>query len=236
MKNFFYKHYIIIQGLLSFTLAILIGFYTELLSSQLSQNPQITLKVAIEALGLRNLLFIFSVLIFAFQIYLNSIPIKTIRDSKKRIIEEILEAACRSLIYPNKNLHIRAIVTLCDHKKGIRQTMYSYNTRPDPERVAIFPIDFGVTGEAYKTRTVVARQLPDDHISTYPDEVKSSVATDLKSVLALPILNPDNFRAPLLGILAFDSCEKIDTIGFNSRESFDIAQSWADLIGEVLIL
>jgi hypothetical protein len=93
-----------------------------------------------------------------------------------------------------------------------------------------------VTGDAFKLRTAVARKLPANHIETYPAEVQPIIAPNLKCVLAVPIFDPGDPPGPLLGILAFDSFESIKTIGFDSRESKLIAQSWADLVSEVIVL
>ncbi len=234
MKKFLQTNFIWIQGLLSFLLIFVVGFYINLLSGGYRDYQRIW--TAIQSLGSWNFLVFLAFFLFLFQIYLSYLPYKDIKTLKKRIIEQILEAASRSLIYPNKDMHIRAVITICDYKKNIRRTTYSYNIQADPERTATFPIDFGVTGEALRIRAAVSKSLPRNHILTYPQDVQLVIAPELRCVLAVPIFDPRNPAGNIIGILAFDSFERIKNIEFDKRESKVIAQSWADVISEVLIV
>ena len=87
------------------------------------------------------------------QLYLQVLTKQYIKTNIKDILETILEASCKSLIYPNDNNHIRAIVTIADNRRKVRYTKYTYNAESDPERVAEFPLEFGITGQAYISKS-----------------------------------------------------------------------------------
>ncbi len=235
MQEFIKKNYKVILALSSFLIVIFIGIYINLLTTELNASD-INFIEAVKKLNLWNILLIFSLFLYLYQIRLSKLPYHSIIEKKKQIIEDILKAASMSLIYPNLNLHIRAVITICDYQKSIRRTEYAYNIEADPERTAIFPIDFGVTGEALMKRAAVARHLTRTHKAAYPENVKDVIAEPLKCVLAVPIFDPRDERSPILGILAFDSFENITTVGFSNRESYKIAQMWADLISKIITI
>jgi hypothetical protein len=95
-------------------------------------------------------------------------------------------------------------------------------------------MEFGITGEAFLTRSVVGRSLPPDHMTTYPATIQPLIYAELKCVLAAPIFDANDENGPLLGILAFDSSESLATMRFGTREVKDIAQSWADIVSDIL--
>lgn len=235
MQEFIKKNYKVILALSSFLIVIFIGIYVNLLTTELNV-PNTNFIEAVKKLNLWNILLIFSLFLYLYQIRVSKLPYNSIIEKKKQIIEDILRAACISLIYPNLDLHIRAVITICDYVQSIRITKYSYNIEADPERTAIFPIDFGVTGEALMKRAAVAKPLSRAHKATYPENVKDVIADPLKCVLAVPIFDSRNERAPVIGILAFDSFENITTVGFSNRESYKIAQMWADLISKLITI
>jgi hypothetical protein len=118
----------------------------------------------------------------------------------------------------------------------MRHTKYSYNTEGDPEHtVGAFPADFGVTGEAFLTKSVVVKELPEKHHESMQLEIKSSVLPEVKTILAAPILNPFKREGTPLGILAFDSILPLAELGVDKREAREIAQRWADIIGYILV-
>ena len=56
-----------------------------------------------------------------------------------------------------------------------RTTRYSHNVRADPERMATFPVGFGVAGEAITNRKVVFKVLPVDYVEKLPENIKNRV-------------------------------------------------------------
>lgn len=233
ISKFITRHSSAILIFLSFAISIIAGAYINIFTGKLDSN-QDSIFQTIKSLGNYNLLLTIIPFIILAQIYTSTKSSRNIVEIKISLIKQILEAACKSLIYPKNNLHIRAIVTIANYKTKTRMTTYSYNVLHDPERTANYPLDFGITGEAFTKRYAIAKELPHDHIDSYADNVKESVLVDLKSILAVPIFAPTNQNGPLIGVLAFDSAEDMKKIKFDSRTSLDIAQRWADIIADLI--
>jgi len=235
MRDFLRRHSLWLEGGLGLVLAGVGAVYANVLTNG-SDEPGSDLPSTLEDLGMWNLLPFVAMGILALNLYIGALPSLSLNRVRKQLIEDILASACRSLIRPNFSRHIRAIITICDYRQGCRRTTYTYNVRADPERTASFPFDFGVTGEAYTVKAAVARELPDNHLETYSPEIRPLIYPQLRCVLAVPLFNPLDPAGRLLGILAFDTAESMQTMRFDNREVKDLAQSWGDLISQLLVM
>jgi hypothetical protein len=232
--RFLFSHIVYVQGFLSLLLALDIGLYVNIITIKLSSIPSHSFLDAFWEIRSWNALILLALLIIIIQSTLLSAPQKTFREIGSRLIEDVLAAACASLKYHNKDINLRAIVTIIDKSGRTRTTKYSYNVRPDPERTATFPVGFGVTGEAIINRKVIAQELPPNHMETYHKEIRKLILPELKTVLAAPIYLPDKRESGPIGVLAFDSTDDFSKTLFESRNAKDIAQAWADIIGDIL--
>lgn len=228
------RHLAVPQTVLTIASVVCVGAYVNLLSRELGPNTSTSLIESIMGLKEWNLLLLLTLVCTILQTVLSRMPQRAISAIIDRLIVEILEAACLSIKSDNRDRHIRAIVTLIDRGGKTRTTRYTYGVRPDPERKAKFPVDFGVTGEAIRLGTVIAQELPRDHLTTYPASVRDLILPNLRCVLAAPIYNPSSNSRRMLGVLAFDSTMSMDTMKFNSHGVKDVAQAWADIIGSML--
>jgi hypothetical protein len=225
------KHKFLYTTISSFGQAIFLGFYINFFSTEFEKN---NIK-SFQTLGAWNILLFLTIGLLIFNIWIESADKSHQSKNRTQIINKILENACKALVSPNHNnsKHIRAIITICDYKKGKRKTTYSYNISASPERTAEYDIYFGVTGKAIRDKVVVAEELPNDHIDSYPERHKVFVDSKLKCVLAAPIFslnNPDD----VVGVLAFDSQNNLKTLKFDTSESKEIAQSWADILSHLM--
>jgi len=223
------------QTILTITLILisgLIGLYINWFTKQPDNNTFIS---NIQNLSWKNLLLVLTVALLVFHVHTLNVPKKITKSKQKSLVSSILESASKSLIYPNLDLHIRAIVTVCDNKTNKRVTCYNYNTESDPERVAEFEKEFGVTGEAFTKKSVVLKQLKATHHKDYDTRTQNNVLPQIKTVLAAPILKSNNTEDEPFGILAFDSMQTIQELYWNKREIRTIAQEWADILSEILV-
>jgi hypothetical protein len=237
MKRFLLKNRSIIQSSSTIIIALTTAFYVNLITgSYLEQgkNGNIDFILIIKELGWWNILALIIIVVLFFQIYLSKLEKRFIKSNINDIVHQILKAACRSLIYPENQKHIRAIVTIRNGSSGTRKTKYTYNASCDPERVAEYPNDFGITGEAFRTRSVILKQLPPDHHDSYHQEIQDNILPKVKTVLAAPILDSENVNELPLGVLAFDSSLAIRTLKWNNNEARKIAQYWADVIAKII--
>jgi len=213
--------------------ALAIGVYAEQVGvSATLHNDDIGL--AVRALGWVNALIVIAAVATILERRLAAIPGRTLREETDQLITEVLAAACKTFVYPRSSRHIRAIVTLRNGKTGRRCTRYTYNAHQDPERVASYPLAFGVTGQAYKTRSTVVQELQPDHHSGYDERIRDDVLPEICSILASPILASSDESDEPLGVLAFDSTLHLSEIGFDREEARELAQRWADIVAMLL--
>jgi hypothetical protein len=217
-------------------IAILTGAYINVLTGDLAETPRQRLAQTIWHMGSWNVVLGVCVGLLLVQYRAMRSADRRLSISADELIQDILAAASQSILFPHKSKHLRAIVTVRDGTTGRRVTRYAFNTAPDPERVASFPLFFGVTGEAYKTRSVVLHELPADHVSSYEDEVQPLIFPDLRTVLAAPLLQSNDPNDEPLGVLAFDSVLPPSKLFFDHPEARQLAQLWADIVAKLLVV
>ncbi|MDO4302252.1 MAG: hypothetical protein Q4D26_12820 [Clostridia bacterium] len=231
MRGHIAKNQFAYSIVLSMFQSIALGIYLAIYSDRVIKGS--SLIGAFDELKRYNFLLVIVLILFFCQIIVGFWGRKHEAKNKERLINSILKAACNTLVYPRTELHIRAIITICDYKKGKRKTVYSYNIESDPERTAELDIDFGVTGQAIIRKIPVAEELPLNHVATYSVENGRYIAPDLKCVLAAPIFSI-NHPDQVIGVLAFDSVETLHVMQFDSRKSKEIAQMWADALSHLI--
>ena len=224
-----------IQFILTLIIAMISAFYINLITNQYPLSEGQNLLVIIKSLGIYNILPLSLIILIYIQIVLSIQPYRTMGKIQNYLVNKILENSCKSLIHPHETRHIRAIITLVDFSdknNPRRKTAYSYNAEADPERYGVYPADFGITGEAFKTKSVIVKELPKEHHEMYDENTKKNVLPQIKTVMAAPIYSETQ---KLIGILAFDTTLALSTVKFNSNLARSIAQSWADIIGFIII-
>jgi hypothetical protein len=231
MRSHITKHKIIYLSCSSLLKSITLGIYLSLFSTNITQGYEF-FKV-FELLKTWNFFLLATIGLVFFDIWITNVSKTVQSEEKTALVNKILEMSSRSLVYPHKNRHIRAIVTICNFKKKTRKTTFSYNITASPERTAEYDIHFGVTGEAIIGKTAIAKGLPENHFETYSEKEKKIVEPMLRCVLAAPIFsinNPDK----VIGVLAFDSLNELKVAGFDTPASKEIAQSWADILSHMI--
>ena len=217
--------------LISLLLSIVLGVYLAIYADKLIKGN--TLVSGIFSCGYYNILLIIGITLIIFQIKVGTIN-KIYEETKKEaLINEILKSACKTLVYPDVHHNIRSCVTICDYKTGKRSTKYSYNLEADPERTAVVDINFGITGDAIKRKIPVAGGLSENHMDDYSSENGRYICPDIRCVLAAPIFSK-KIRSQVIGVVAFDSFETLEEMKFETHQSKEIAQMWADIISNLL--
>ena len=143
-------------------------------------------------------------------------------------IESILSVAIRFMNQIKPNVHFRCLVTLLQKNDYTRCTVCGVNIRTDPEHMNGVPADFGISGQAFVAGHLVADNLPEDHVSGYPVDVRNLVWKDLKSVIAVPLKKRGGQK--IIGTLNFDSVEYLEDTIFDIKEFKDITIDIASLI------
>lgn len=234
----------ILDTALTIIMVLMFAVYTNLFTSTIDVRAGLGLDALLSgvvALGWWNSAIIVFVIASFGRFYLEQLPSIRIREVRDELIHEVLEAACKSLIYPDMDKHIRAIITVYDPDDDIRRSKYMYNTRPDPERTGEYPPGFGVTGTAFTERRVVIEELEEDHHSEYEDPAKSSVLPEIRTILAAPILRSESHDAKPIGVLAIDSQLSLDKLithesETNYAELRTTLQMWADILSKLMLV
>lgn len=228
------------RGSVAFALSaaapISIGAYINVFTGIATANPAPTLLQAFQGCGWWNSLIGAFLILIYWQYRVGRLPEDAFASLRSRLIRRLLEAACRSIVYPRSldGTHIRAIVSLIATDRSRRIAKFSFNADPDPERQGEWPVDFGVTGEAITGKMVVLKELPENHHEGYPLEIQGTVLAKIRTILAAPIMNPKDRRGSPIGVVAFDSELTITELGFDHREIRQVCQSWADLLAMII--
>lgn len=231
MKEHIIRNQTTYNILLSLFQSFVLGIYMAVYSDKILKGR--TLIQGFFDCRYYNIIFVVSIILVILQIkvgFINKIHELT---RKEMLINKMLKSACKTLIYPNVNHNIRSCVTICDYETGKRETRYSYNLEADPERTAVVDIYFGITGDAIKKKIPVAGGLSENHMDEYSPENGRYICPDIRCVLAAPIFSQKN-RNNVIGVVAFDSFNTIDEMKFNTHQSKEIAQMWADIISYIL--
>lgn len=236
MRAFLARHTLAVATLLTAVIGAAIGLYINLLTTSLAGDKSGGLPQEVADLKWWNLVWLLSAAGLWAQIYVSGLPRRHLMSQKDELIRAILEAACRTFIYPTSTRHIRAFVTLRDGSTGRRVTRYYYNAEGDPERTASYPLAFGITGQAYVARSVVAAELPPDHHAHYDSDAQGGVLPQVRSILAAPILQSDRHEDEPFGVLAFDTTLPMKTVKFDQLPARAVAQGWADILALLLRL
>ena len=74
--------------------------------------------------------------------------------------------------------------------------------------------------------------FPKDHVSWYKGPHKDMIWSDLRCVLAAPIIHQSEKR--VIGVISFDSSKTLNEIGFDSDAGKTLAQMVAGVISEII--
>ncbi len=85
------------------------------------------------------------------------------------------------------------------------------------------------------TRSVVLRELPPDHITTYDVDIQPLISADVRTVLAAPLFRSHEPADEPLGVLAFDSRLPAARLHFHKPEARELAQRWADIVSKLVL-
>ncbi len=127
-------------------------------------------------------------------------------------------------------------------KKGRRKvdSATAFNMSHDPDSDLEIDATAGVSGEAYSQRTTyygdlaLALQAGGPTWGLKPEEL-AKVRPSLKSILSVPILDPDNpEKGQLQGTLQIDSDLTFTEMQFDRPERRDVAERFADVIALLL--
>lgn len=161
-------------------------------------------------------------------------------ESKQEIaIRELLVICARSFVPSDK--HIRANMMMFSPDRTRRQVhaATAYNMDNDPDNSLEVNATAAASGKAVSERRAAVADLGLLQITAAPPwglqaAEQARVRPTLKSILAVPIFNPQDIDGPLLGTLQVDSDLTVEEAGFNKPESAELLQQFGDVLSLLL--
>jgi hypothetical protein len=155
--------------------------------------------------------------------------------TKTKVIQKLLCALACFCGHPRQ--HVRANIMLADAARRRRKVDHAtaFNMAPDPDVDLEVAFTAGVSGKAARERKAVLGDLTIRPVQTGPDwglspSEQALVRRELKTILSVPIPDPNDPDAPILGTLQVDSDHTIDELKWGLEEA-EQAQTFADLVG-----
>ena len=176
-------------------------------------------------------------------IVLSTVPVWRNRLDQKRsaartCIKNALMACGAAYGAPGR--HVRANVMLTKNGRRRVDSATAFNMSSDSDFDLEIDATAGVSGEAYSQRVTtygdleLALQPGGPTWGLQPGE-RAKVRTSLKSILSVPIFDPDEPETgPLLGTLQVDSDLTFTEMQFDSPERRAVAERFADVIALLL--
>lgn len=155
------------------------------------------------------------------------------KAAARHCIRKALMACAAS--YGHPSLHVRANVMLTHGARRRVDSQTAFNMQHDPDYDLEIDATAGVSGEAYSQRCTtygdlaLALQPGGPTWGLKPGE-KAKVRPTLKSILSVPVFDPDNPEGKLLGTLQVDSDHTFTEMQFDNPERRAVAERFADVI------
>lgn len=162
-------------------------------------------------------------------------------ESKQEIaIRELLEHCARSFVPHGRHVRANMMTFTSDRTRRKVHTETAYNMEQDPDRDLEIGATAAASGKAVSARRAAVADLGLLQITSAPTwglqaAEQARVRPTLKSILTVPIFNPEDIDGPLLGTLQVDSDLTVEEAGFTRPESAELLQQFADLLSLLLV-
>jgi hypothetical protein len=157
----------------------------------------------------------------------------------RRCIKNALAACGAAHGYPERHVRVNIMCLSRDGRKRTVEKVTAFNMDADPDCDLEIDASAGVSGEALRQRVPTWGDLA---LSLQPggpkwgltDSQKAKVRSTLKSVLSVPIFDPENPDGDLLGTLQVDSDLTIAEMEFDRPERQAVAERFSDVVALLL--
>ena len=155
-------------------------------------------------------------------------------------IRKLLETCARAFVPPGR--HVRANV-MTFNAEGTRRQVNSataFNMESDPDRDLEIGAKAAASGRAVTERRAAVADLVLLQITAEPKwrlskEEQALVRPMLKSILSVPVFNPNDVDGRLLATLQVDSDLTMEEAGFIRPESAELLQQFADVLSLLML-
>jgi nucleoside 2-deoxyribosyltransferase len=153
------------------------------------------------------------------------------QEEGRQLTEALLDGVLDLIRAQNRRPIYRSLVAIANHQAGTREVVATSHLSTDPELHMSKPIDFGVAGEAFITRSVRAADVDDTNRDLARDGTHvMGIWPETRSVLAFPMIASDNAA---FGTLNFDSN---DTLAASRLGNRSLQEALSQIAGVVTYL
>lgn len=158
------------------------------------------------------------------------------REEARKCIKRVLRACASSFGHPDTHIRCNIMRYSKDRTRRRVEPETAFNMDADPDRDLEMDATAGASGEveiqrvpAYGDLTQANRPGAPGWGLRPPETAK--VRRTLKSILSVPVFDPDDPGGPLLATLQVDSDEPINVVRFDDLDAKGaLAQSFADVV------
>ena len=155
-------------------------------------------------------------------------------------IKRLLEDCARAFVPAGR--HVRANV-MSFTERGTRRRVNqatAFNMENDPDRNLEIDATAAASGKAVSERRAAIGDLVLLQITAVPSwglrpDEQALVRATLKSILSVPVFDPNHVNGPLLCTLQVDSDLTMEEAGFNRPEAAELLQQYADRLSLLMI-
>jgi hypothetical protein len=154
-------------------------------------------------------------------------------------IRKVLMACATSYAHPGGNVRVNIMVLSRNRQRRHVDSETAFNMHGDPDSDLEIDATAGVSGEAFVHRKPAYGDLliglnPGGPSWGLRESEKAKVRSDLKSILSVPLFDPDDPDGQLLGTLQIDSNVSLQEMGFDQPDHRQIAERFADVVALLL--
>ena len=160
------------------------------------------------------------------------------RQAARSCIRKALAACGSAYGYPDQHVRTNIMLVSKGGKRRVDKDTAFYMSA-DPDQDLEIDATAGVSGEAFSQRVTFYGDLamalqPGGPTWGLRDAERAKVRKGLKSILSVPVFDPDDADGPLLGTLQVDSDLTFEQLGFDRPERRDMAERFADVVALLL--
>jgi hypothetical protein len=160
------------------------------------------------------------------------------RRAAKKCVKNALEACAVAYGHPGRHVRSNIMLLLGNGRRRV-DAETAFNMRSDADSDLEIDATAGVSGEAFFHRATIYGDLQLALQEAGPswglrDAESAKIRPTLKSILSVPLFDPDHPERQLLGTLQVDSDLRFDQMEFDKPERRAVAERFGDVIALLL--
>jgi len=161
-------------------------------------------------------------------------------EKRDAAIRHLVEACAHAFVSGDRHVRGNIMTFTPDRQRRTVNRATAFNMDGDPDATLEIGAHAGASGKAALLRRAAVADLTLLQITAVPAwglsaVEQSRVRTYLRSILSVPIFNPEDANGPLLGTLQVDSDLTVEEAGFNRPEAAELMQQFADVLSLMMI-